>query len=298
MVTKKMDRMVLNHLKTLPTFHGNEDEDAIQWLKDITDGLNYVKFTDDQKVAFIVDYLADNARRWLLSNVSVVDSWSTFLQAFKTEFVPTLLKEATVSQIDECVYVSDIIIFTDNNIEEEHKCELLEEKEVPFDYLNITLAESTNLVSYNTCLVESDETNFETVWPDGSEWWLIHNKLPQRHQFIRYKQEEVLFKITSNTDNNFSQEITSNCINVLSWSIMNDVYFSANYNINTFNNLLKLHTIYNDVISFYLFSGKLSPIINICHRIFTTATLTLYFCHNSMPWTTKDRDWFRCLAVP
>ncbi|CAF2239591.1 unnamed protein product [Rotaria magnacalcarata] len=37
--------MLLNHLKTLPGFSDNQKEDAVQWLKDITDGLNYAEFT-------------------------------------------------------------------------------------------------------------------------------------------------------------------------------------------------------------------------------------------------------------
>ncbi|CAF1233288.1 unnamed protein product [Rotaria magnacalcarata] len=37
--------MLLNHLKTLPAFSDNQKEDAVQWLKDITDGLNYAEFT-------------------------------------------------------------------------------------------------------------------------------------------------------------------------------------------------------------------------------------------------------------
>ncbi|CAF4389206.1 unnamed protein product, partial [Rotaria magnacalcarata] len=45
--------MLLNHLKTLPAFSGNQNEDAVQWLKDITDGLNYAEFTDDRKTFII-----------------------------------------------------------------------------------------------------------------------------------------------------------------------------------------------------------------------------------------------------
>ncbi len=79
---------------------------------------------------------------------------------------------------------------------------------------------------------------------------------------------------------------------------MNDTYISASYNIEAFGNLLKLHAIYNDVISFFLFLGKLPPIINICRRIFIAATAGSYPCHNGMSCDTEDRDWFRCLAVP
>ena len=89
--------MLSNHLKNLLTFNGNYKEDVNQWLKDITDGLNYVKFNDDQKLTIIVGYLNGDARRWLLGNVSVLDSWSTFIQELKNEFTLRLLTEDGVS---------------------------------------------------------------------------------------------------------------------------------------------------------------------------------------------------------
>jgi len=79
---------------------------------------------------------------------------------------------------------------------------------------------------------------------------------------------------------------------------MNDTYISASYNIDAFGDLLKLHGIYNDVLSFFLFLGKLPPIIHSCRRIFIGATAGSCSCHNGMPCGTEDRDWFRCLAVP
>ncbi len=149
------DRMFLNHLKKLPKFNGNQNEDAAQWLKDIIDGLNYAALTDDRKVSIIAGYLKDDARRWLLANVSVLDSWPKFIQEFTKEFAPTLLKEDAVSQVNQCVYVSDeLMMFYDNDIKEEQKCELLEEKEVNLDYSSITLIEFDNLVSINTMYIK------------------------------------------------------------------------------------------------------------------------------------------------
>jgi hypothetical protein len=82
--------MLLNHLKNLPTFSGNQNEDVIRWLKDIIDRLNYAKFTDDQKIMIMSGYLNGDARRWLLGNVSVADTWPTFIQELQKEFASTL----------------------------------------------------------------------------------------------------------------------------------------------------------------------------------------------------------------
>ncbi|CAF3974753.1 unnamed protein product, partial [Rotaria magnacalcarata] len=86
-----------------------------QWLNDIINGLNYAEFTDDQKVSIISGYVNGDARRWLLKNLFVLDSWSTFIQEFKKEFAPTLLKEDAMSQVNECVYeLDETMLWYDN----------------------------------------------------------------------------------------------------------------------------------------------------------------------------------------
>ncbi|CAF2111874.1 unnamed protein product [Rotaria magnacalcarata] len=248
--------MLLNHLKTLPTFSGNQNEDAVQWLKDITDGLNYAEYTDDRKTFIISEYIKE----------------------FKKEFAPTLLKEDAMSQVNECAYeIDETALYYDNGIKEEQNCELLEEKEVHLDYSNIKLVELNNIVLLNTCIVESDENNCEMVWPDGRETWFIHDQVLQRCQFIRSEQPDVPFNSTSNINDTFSQENLLNCINILSSSVMNDKYIFASYNIEAFGNLLQLHVIYSDIISFFLFLRKLRAIINTCSRIFTGDTAGSYF---------------------
>ncbi|CAF2079468.1 unnamed protein product [Rotaria magnacalcarata] len=270
--------MLLNHLKTLPTFSGNQNEDAVQWLKDITDGLNYAEYTDDRKTFIISEYLKSDARLWLFGNLFVLDSWLIFIQEFKKEFAPTLLKEDAMSQVNECAYeIDETALYYDNGIKEEQNCELLEEKEVHLDYSNIKLVELNNIVLLNTCIVESDENNCEMVWPDGRETWFIHDQVLQRCQFIRSEQPDVPFNSTSNINDTFSQENLLNCINILSSSVMNDKYIFASYNIEAFGNLLQLHVIYSDIISFFLFLRKLRAIINTCSRIFTGDTAGSYF---------------------
>ena len=291
--------MLLNHLKTLPTFNGNSDEDVIQWLKDITDSLNYVKFTDNQKVSIISGYLDGDARRWRLGNVSVLDSWPIFIQELKQEFARALLKEAAVSQVNQCMHtLNTTMMYYDNGIKEEQKCELLEQNKANLDYFSTTLVELHNIALLNTCIVEDDENNFETIWPDGSESWFVHDELLQRCQFIRPKQPEVLFNSTSNIDDDFVQENLSNCINVLLSSVMNDTYISASYNIKAVGNLFQLHAIYNDVIPFFLFLGELPSILNTYRRIFTGNTAGSYAGYNVLRCDTEDRYWFRRLAVP
>jgi hypothetical protein len=295
--------MLSNHLKNLPTFNGNQNEDVNQWLKDVTDGLNYVKFTDDQKISIISGYLNGDARRWLLGNVcsgfAVLDSWSTFIQEIKNEFTPTLLTEDDVSQLNQCVHaLEQTTVYYDDEMKTEQKCELLGEKETYLSDSHILLVELNKVDSPNMRILENSESNCESVWPDGHESWFLHDALPQRCRFIRPKQPEVLFNSTSNIDDDFVQENLSNCINVLLSSVMNDTYISASYNIKAVGNLFQLHAIYNDVIPFFLFLGELPPIINTYRRIFTRNTAGSYAGYNVLRCDTEDRYWFRRLAVP
>jgi hypothetical protein len=177
--------MLLNHLKNLPTFSGNQNEDVIRWLKDIIDRLNYAKFTDDQKIMIISGYLNGDTRRWLLRNMPVVDTWPTFIQELKKEFTSTLLAEDDVCQLNHTVYVLDeTMIHYDNDMNDKQKCELLEEKQANLDDSDITLVELNDVVSLNMCIVESGKNNLETIWPDESDSWFIRVQLPQRRQFI------------------------------------------------------------------------------------------------------------------
>jgi len=71
MIEELINTILLESLERLPTFSGNRNEDVIQWLKDMTDGLNYAKFTDEDKVLVIQTYIKGDARGWLLNNIDI-----------------------------------------------------------------------------------------------------------------------------------------------------------------------------------------------------------------------------------
>ncbi|CAF3168913.1 unnamed protein product [Rotaria socialis] len=118
----------------------------------------------------------------------VLDSWSTFIQEFKKEFAPTLLKEDAMPQANECVYELDKTMLYYDMVLKRNKIVNYWKKEVHLDYFNIKLVELNNIVLLNMCTVESDENNCEMDWLDGCETWFIHDELSQQCQFIRSKQ--------------------------------------------------------------------------------------------------------------
>jgi hypothetical protein len=298
MADEIMYTILLNMLETLPKFSGNRGEDVIQWLDDVTNGFEYAQFTDDQKLSIISTYIEGDARRWLIKNMSILDSWSTFIHGMKKMFAPSLLKEVAVSQVNQCVKaLEEIMIDDENEIIEEQKYELLkEEKEYP-DF-STTPVEVDNIVSSNACMMESDEDNFKNVWPDGGESWFIHDELPQRLQFINCKQQEISFSSTPNIEDDFGGEKLPGDIDVVLSSIIIDKNIYSSYDFQEFYSLLKLDNFHTDVIRLLLLLGSLAHIVNTCSQFFTVGTTTPYFCHKVISWDTEDRDWFRTLAVP
>jgi hypothetical protein len=324
--------MLSSQLKNLPTFNGNPDEDAIQWLKDITDRLNYVKFTDDQKLSIIAGCMDGNARRWLFGNLSILDSWSIFIQELKNEFASTLMTEDGVSQLNQFANVLDeTTVYYDGDMKKEQKCELLEENETYFNDSDIILVELNKVVSPNMRIMESGENNFETIWPDGSDSWFIHVQLPQRRQFIRCEPQDVPFSLTQNIDDDFSQENLPNCIDDSLPSAVNDVSVLASCDIEIVDNPLKLYKIYDECGHSYtkIFSLPSPPIflndllnsynlqsapMGITLLTFTflslvvanlsaslisyNGTVNSYVVNKMVLHGINNFEWFRTLAVP
>jgi len=81
MAEELFNAILLNSLEKLPLFGGQRNENVEKWLEEITDGLNFAGFYDDQKVRVIHTYLTGEAREWIIKNMSVLDSWSTFVGA-------------------------------------------------------------------------------------------------------------------------------------------------------------------------------------------------------------------------
>lgn len=304
MPTKLTGHMLSNYLKRFPTFSGKESEDAAQWLKNIIDGMNYAEFTDNHKISIISGYLNGDARRWLFENLFVLDSISVFIQEFKREFVPTLLMEAVVTQVTQCVHVLDeIMVYSDNDIKEKQKLELFEDEKVNLDYSNIT--------------PDSGDNDCEMDWPEGSESWFIHDQLPQRAQFIRPKQQAVPFNSSSSIGDNCSQEDISSYIKVSS-SIVQQMSNTINDRSSEFyqSDAIALFFKPPQCVSSTLLNSSIDPLdssdiillnylfinvifVNLTYRsTFYNDTKTIYLSNNMLFHQMNHFDWFRTLAVP
>ncbi|CAF1495132.1 unnamed protein product [Rotaria sp. Silwood1] len=85
MTEKLINTILSNNLDKLPKFGGKSNENVNKWLTDITNELNIVKLNDEQKFSVIQTFLVDDARRWYINNMSMINDWSTFsIQLQKT----------------------------------------------------------------------------------------------------------------------------------------------------------------------------------------------------------------------
>ncbi len=86
---------------------------------------------------------------------------------------------------------------------------------------------------------------------NGVETCFIHDELLQRLNFIQYKEQEILFSSTPSFDDDWARENLSDCIDVVSLSIMNDKSIPPSHDVQAFDSLLKLHEFCTDVISIF-----------------------------------------------
>jgi hypothetical protein len=301
MADRFLKAMLEYQLERLPTFTGERYEDVIQWLKDMTDELNCVSYDDNQKVMIIPRYIQGGARKWLMYNMPILKSWSTFTLAMREAFGPRLLNEGAGSIMNEDVQGLDKTSYYDNNIKEEPTYELLkeEEEEEKSDYSTTTLVGLNTIVSLSKCIIESGGVTFEIDWPNGGGTWFIHDALPQRLHFIQCKQQEVPFNSTPNIhDELFSQNKLSSCTDVVLSSIMNDKAIYFNQDVQVFDISRKLHDCCTDVISFILLLDRLATIIINSRQIFISGKTSPHFYRNVRSGHAEDRNWFWSLAVP
>ncbi|CAF2108874.1 unnamed protein product [Rotaria magnacalcarata] len=117
MAEELFNAILLNSLEKLPLFGGQQNENVEKWLEEITYGFNFAGFDDDQKVRVIHIYLTGEARKWIIKNMSVLDSWSTFVEAIITAHSSSVQKQMIPFQMNMVKEVRKV---------EEKKAELIE----------------------------------------------------------------------------------------------------------------------------------------------------------------------------
>ena len=99
MTDKLINTLLSNNIEKLPKFAGKPDENVNKWLTDISNELNMVKLSDDQKRMVIQTFLLDDARKWFINNMNDMPDWPSFIQQIQRAFSSAWLQEVAIKKV-------------------------------------------------------------------------------------------------------------------------------------------------------------------------------------------------------
>ena len=83
-------------LEQTPKYSGKADQDADEWLKDLTATFRMADITEPQALKIIPTFLEGPAKEWFIENITMFESWNVFKAAFlHTYSSPTSKKLAS-----------------------------------------------------------------------------------------------------------------------------------------------------------------------------------------------------------
>ena len=94
MAEKAVANILSKTLEQLPKYSGQPDQDADEWLKDLTSTFRMADITESQALKIIPTFLEGSVKQWFMENITTLEFWNTF----KTEFTHTY-SSPTIKQL-------------------------------------------------------------------------------------------------------------------------------------------------------------------------------------------------------
>ncbi|CAF1292664.1 unnamed protein product [Rotaria sordida] len=82
MAEKTVATLLSKTLEQTPKYSGKSDQDADEWLKDLTATFRMADITESQALKIIPTFLEGHAKQWFNENNTIFESWSAFKVAF------------------------------------------------------------------------------------------------------------------------------------------------------------------------------------------------------------------------
>ena len=82
MAEKSVATLLSKTLEQTPKYSGKADQDADEWLKDLTATFRMADITEPQALKIIPTFLERPAKEWLSENITMFESWNVFKAAF------------------------------------------------------------------------------------------------------------------------------------------------------------------------------------------------------------------------
>ena len=103
MMMEAIVQMMLEEtMENLPRFSGKRTEDVSKWLEEITNGFDLVGLDDSQKVRIIHTYLTGDARKWIMFNIVLLKTWSSFTVGIRKAFSASIRQQSGVLRVNDC----------------------------------------------------------------------------------------------------------------------------------------------------------------------------------------------------
>ena len=85
MAEKTVATILSKTLEQTPKFSGKPDQDADEWMKDLTATFHMADITESQALKIISTFLEGHPKQWFIENSTIFESWSIF----KAQFIHT-----------------------------------------------------------------------------------------------------------------------------------------------------------------------------------------------------------------
>ncbi|CAF2744025.1 unnamed protein product [Rotaria sp. Silwood2] len=85
MAEKTVATLLSKTLEQTPKFSGKPDQDADEWMKDLTATFRMADITEAQALKIISTFLEGHPKQWFIENSTIFESWNVF----KAEFIHT-----------------------------------------------------------------------------------------------------------------------------------------------------------------------------------------------------------------
>ncbi|CAF2217766.1 unnamed protein product, partial [Rotaria magnacalcarata] len=80
---KTVATLLSKTLEQIPKYSGKPDQDADEWMNDLTATFHMADITESQALKIISTFLDGHPKQWFIENITILEAWN----AFKTQFL-------------------------------------------------------------------------------------------------------------------------------------------------------------------------------------------------------------------
>ncbi|CAF3331733.1 unnamed protein product [Rotaria socialis] len=82
MAEKTVATLLSKTLEQIPKYSGKPDQDADEWMKDLTDTFHMTNITESQALKIISTFLEGHSKQWFIENITIFEFWNYSRQHF------------------------------------------------------------------------------------------------------------------------------------------------------------------------------------------------------------------------